>query len=944
MGLQGALVSSITGIQANSTAISNSAVNIANASTAGYKASTTIFSTLVTDSGGGGVSARSKILVESQGLIESTGRDTDLSINGNGFFGVQDNGGSTLLTRTGDFDINNSGELVNSSGNKLLGWPLDNDGKLPGETGNANTTAAESIESLEVVDTNSAAGTASATTTVRMGLNLNAGQSVFQGATAVLDFTSTANASMASTDIIVPAAGMQGGDTITFTSNSIATIFTYGGIAKSFDVSRTTTFGATSTANTFSASTTAPILTADDKFTITVGSGTHTFTYKVSSPDTANGEFNSFDSLATAINLKTGLTARTFGTILYVSSDVGNEAVTFSDVASSNLHYELGFSNVAAAASGVNRFNTVAGLDTLIQASTIPDLDSVVKNASNGVSINIFSADPTDLMVVAKNQATVVTNLQSRENGTNGVLDLIVPVTVTSTSPASSMVIGTSTLVLDDDQVAAGNGLTLTYGGIDESGDITVAPATFGSSLPASAFSAGIANGDTLLINDGGGATTFTYLAVGTPDTSAGSGQFNSLTTLAEAINNSTDFVGKIANNRMYVSPVNAALEITYTQGGGNTADFVTDMGLTNVAAAAGRFSTLSGLAILINADADYTATATGTSSGALTITADTGTLEFGDSANDLMAELGLADNSDVGDGFFTELKVEDSGGTQLVAATASSASIAASYDPTNVDKNMSGGKVGVHFPRNITIFDSLGTGHDFRMSFLKTGSNEWSVEFYALTPSEVSGVGTDGLVKNGTIVFNGDGTLRSVSSALSAAIDIDWTTGATKNSITFDLGTAGASSGTTGAVLGLTDGLRQFDSAYNVEFVEQNGVAAGQFSGIEVAEDGTVNAKFSNGEVKAIYRLPILTVANQNALQAKSGNVYLTTQLSGEINLKKAGAGGAGTIVPKSLEGSTADIANELVNTIAIQANYNANAAAVSIVKAMTEELNRRV
>ena len=120
--------------------------------------------------------------------------------------------------------------------------------------------------------------------------------------------------------------------------------------------------------------------------------------------------------------------------------------------------------------------------------------------------------------------------------------------------------------------------------------------------------------------------------------------------------------------------------------------------------------------------------------------------------------------------------------------------------------------------------------------------------------------------------------------------------------------------------------------------------MAAGQFKGITVDDDGTVNANFSNGEIKPIYKLPILTVANQNALSPQTGNTFAVTQDSGEVNLKDAGQGGAGTVVAGSLEGSTADIAEELTRTIGIQSNYNANATLISTVRDMEEELNRRL
>jgi flagellar hook protein FlgE len=104
MGLAGARNSAVSGLQAQSSGIAISADNIANAATVGFKAIKGAFSTLVTDSGtslgysSGGVNIQSKALVEAQGLIEATGRVTDIAISGNGFFAVQDGDGQLLLS------------------------------------------------------------------------------------------------------------------------------------------------------------------------------------------------------------------------------------------------------------------------------------------------------------------------------------------------------------------------------------------------------------------------------------------------------------------------------------------------------------------------------------------------------------------------------------------------------------------------------------------------------------------------------------------------------------------------------------------------------------------------------------------------------------------------------------------------------------------------------
>ncbi|MCE3232338.1 MAG: flgE [Rickettsiaceae bacterium] len=927
MGLSGARNSAVTGLQAQSTNISISADNIANAATPGYKAVTGQFSTLVTTSGtstgysSGGVSVKAQSIIDKQGLINSTGRVTDLAISGTGFFAVQDNGGNLLLTRAGSFDINNKGELVNAAGYKLLGWPLDNDGRKPGSIGNLNTTAAESTSSLVVIDTNSASGTASATTTIKAGLNLDAGEATYQGATVTVTPQSTSNATNSQYDIIAPGTGMSQGNSVTFTSDGLSSSFVYGGYAQSADLTNGAIFGASLTKTAFTPSST---LVDGDQFKIsTTSSGEVTFTYRSSAPDTDNGEFNSFDTLATAINSVSGLTARTVDTVLYVSSDNATEAVTFTSLAGSDLVNELGLSDVAAAAAGVNRYNTIYGLSTLVKSTS--QLNAIVNDPASGASLDIFSIDPTLTLTIDKNYSAGTIDLQSHNNGGNTESQLIVP------TEGSDMTIGTSSVSFSDGT----NTGTFVYGGITRSADITAGAGLFGVTSTSAAWVAGIADGDSLQFTDGVNTSLFTFDST-SPDTTAGA--FNSLDTLAETINNDGDFIAKVEGGRLYVASAEDSSRILTITDPTGTANVT--LAMADQAAVADRFASLAQLDALVEGITNFDTTlTTGANANIAFSTTNGDQITIGGVTNtDLLRELGLATGA-AGDGLFEEFGIDG-----IVDAGDQTAEIGITYDPEDSTINMAGGNIIPDFPRNIEIFDALGTGHSFRLSFLKIGANQWSVEFYALDPSQIVGR-ADGQIANGIVEFNGDGTLKSVSSTLEGDIIIPWTTGATSNTLNFNLGTAGEPAGTSGAtVIGQTDGLRQFDSTYNVEFIEQNGVAAGQFKGITVSEDGTILANFSNGEIKPIYKLPIMTVANINGLAAKTGNVFAITQASGEVNLKDAGLGGAGVVVPGALEGSTADIAEELTNTIGIQSNYNANATLISTIKAMEEELNRRL
>ena len=141
MGIFDALNTAVGGLQAQSFALQNISGNIANASTTGYKGIDTAFEDLIPDSltpnkqVAGGVTALAQQTITTQGTVSGSSVATNIAINGDGFFSVQqptgitDNvptfNGVTDYTRRGDFQVNANGNLVNGAGYYLMGVPVD---------------------------------------------------------------------------------------------------------------------------------------------------------------------------------------------------------------------------------------------------------------------------------------------------------------------------------------------------------------------------------------------------------------------------------------------------------------------------------------------------------------------------------------------------------------------------------------------------------------------------------------------------------------------------------------------------------------------------------------------------------------------------------------------------------------------------------------------------
>ena len=157
-----AMYTSISGLRNHQTMLDVVGNNIANVNTYGYKGSTTAFKTLLTQTmqGAGapsptlggtnfqqvglGMTIDSITQQFTQGALQTTGKQTDLAIQGDGFFnvtndlaGVAAGNPEMFYTRAGNFGFDAAGTLVTSDGFHVMGYG-DADGAVAGFQLNAN--------------------------------------------------------------------------------------------------------------------------------------------------------------------------------------------------------------------------------------------------------------------------------------------------------------------------------------------------------------------------------------------------------------------------------------------------------------------------------------------------------------------------------------------------------------------------------------------------------------------------------------------------------------------------------------------------------------------------------------------------------------------------------------------------------------------------------------
>lgn len=133
------LFSGITGLRAHQTMMDVVGNNIANVNTTGYKSSSVVFEDTLNQmlrasgapsNGNGGINpAQVGLGVQlggittnfGQGSAQSTGKSTDLMIQGDGFFVIR-SGSENVFTRAGAFSFDSTGKLVNNEGMVVQGW------------------------------------------------------------------------------------------------------------------------------------------------------------------------------------------------------------------------------------------------------------------------------------------------------------------------------------------------------------------------------------------------------------------------------------------------------------------------------------------------------------------------------------------------------------------------------------------------------------------------------------------------------------------------------------------------------------------------------------------------------------------------------------------------------------------------------------------------------
>jgi len=236
-------------------------------------------------------------------------------------------------------------------------------------------------------------------------------------------------------------------------------------------------------------------------------------------------------------------------------------------------------------------------------------------------------------------------------------------------------------------------------------------------------------------------------------------------------------------------------------------------------------------------------------------------------------------------------------------------------FDPKNPDKTS-------HFATGVNVYDTNGAAHAVTVYFNKTDDHNW--EYKAMAKGEdIEGGKAGELIQqaSGKLEFTEEGRLKSQSGESSFSFNKGSKSG---QKVDFNFGKTIKDGG---------DGLQitQYGSNSEAYKTIQNGYASGSIGSLKFEDDGRLVAIYTNGESVAVGQVSVAKFEAPEELMKTGGNKFKETRNSGQATIGAPLSGGRGSVSSKTLEASTTDIANEFINLMTAQRNFQANSKVIS-------------
>jgi flagellar hook protein FlgE len=219
----------------------------------------------------------------------------------------------------------------------------------------------------------------------------------------------------------------------------------------------------------------------------------------------------------------------------------------------------------------------------------------------------------------------------------------------------------------------------------------------------------------------------------------------------------------------------------------------------------------------------------------------------------------------------------------------------------------------------SVSIYDSLGVSHTLTTYFVAgtataaPPTRDWTAYHY-ITDDPKSPISVD-TAPPPTLTFNSTGQLTfPVNRQVPLA---SWSP-------------PGSSAGPITAKMDYT-GSTHLSSAFSINALKQDGLAAGKLTGISIDDAGVIFARYSNGGSTPLGKVAMTRFANPQGLTKLGDSTWGQSSASGAPILGEPGTGSFGLIQSGALEQSNVDISKQLVNLIIAQQAYQANSQTIS-------------
>ena len=216
------------------------------------------------------------------------------------------------------------------------------------------------------------------------------------------------------------------------------------------------------------------------------------------------------------------------------------------------------------------------------------------------------------------------------------------------------------------------------------------------------------------------------------------------------------------------------------------------------------------------------------------------------------------------------------------------------------------------------TVYDSLGNPHVLELFFVRSATvGQWDLHGTidnSATPN-VTGLPA-------ALNFSNTGLLSTTMPITGVTVPV---TGGAASPLTLTFNFTGAT---------------QYGSDFGVTALSQDGFTSGKLAGFNIADDGIMRGRYTNGQTRNLGQVVLATFVNAQGLNPMGAGQYAETPGSGLPITGTPGSGTLGSLKAAALEEGNVDLTQALVDLITAQRNYQANAQTIKTNDAVMQTL----